>query len=67
MLPKYIKRLNDEPAFAGRRFATLDMKGVDPVNDKPEAGQVVNKAPASPPYTEFTLRTEQLPPAERSR
>jgi len=67
LLPKYIKRLNDEPAFAGRRFATLDMKGVDPVNDKPEAGQVANKAIVSPPFTEFALRTEQLPPVERSR
>jgi hypothetical protein len=26
LLPAYIRRLNDEPAFRGRRFATLDMR-----------------------------------------
>lgn len=67
LLPKYIKHLNDEPAFAGRRFAALDMKGVDPANDKPDAAQVANKAVVSAPYTEFALRTEQLSAAEPSR
>lgn len=60
LLPVYIGRLNAEPAFAGRRFATLDMKGVDPVADaKHDAG--ATPAPAKAPlprYTEFALRTE---------
>ncbi|MCH2219812.1 MAG: PilN domain-containing protein [Dechloromonas sp.] len=63
-LPAYIGRLNAEPAFAGRRFATLDMKAVDPAAERRDAGPgpapAVN-APARPPlprYTEFVLRTE---------
>ena len=59
LLPVYIGRLNDEPAFAGRRFAALDMQGVDPKEDKPEAatpGQA--KRVALPRFTEFALRTE---------
>lgn len=58
LLPTYINRLNNEPAFAGRRFAALDMTGVDPAAEKhgdtPEAARA--KAPAR--YTEFALRTE---------
>lgn len=30
LLPAYIRRLNSEPAFQGKRFAALDMKGVEP-------------------------------------
>ena len=60
LLPVYINRLNAEPAFAGRRFAALDMKGVEPVADKQDAAP--NAAPARkvvmPRYTEFALRTE---------
>lgn len=67
LLPKYINRLNDEPAFAGRRFATLDMKAVDPASDKPEAGQAPAKASNLAAYTEFALRTEQPASAERRR
>ena len=59
LLPVYIGRLNAEPAFAGRRFAALDMKGVEPAPASPET-------PAAPParaavlprHTEFVLRTE---------
>lgn len=59
LLPEYIGRLNAEPAFAGRRFAALDMKGVEPAPASPET-------PAAPParaavlprHTEFVLRTE---------
>ncbi len=65
LLPTYIGRLNAEPAFAGRRFATLDMKAVDPAAEKREAASsvapVAAKAAAQPPlprYTEFVLRTE---------
>jgi hypothetical protein len=58
LLPTYINRLNDEPAFAGRRFAALDMKGVDPADEKHDdtASAAKTKGPAR--YTEFTLRTE---------
>lgn len=65
LLPVYISRLNSEPAFAGRRFATLDMKAVDPAAERrdPAAGGASVAAPAStrpalPRYTEFVLRTE---------
>lgn len=59
LLPVYIDRLNDEAAFAGRRFAALDMKGVDPVEEKPVApGTGPVKAAALPRFTEFVLRTE---------
>lgn len=63
LLPTYIARLNDEPAFAGRRFATLDMKGVDPADEKREtatpASTTTSQAKAvMPRYTEFALRTE---------
>jgi len=30
LLPAYIRRLNAEPAFRGRHFAALDMRGVEP-------------------------------------
>lgn len=56
LLPTYIGKLNAEPVFADRRFATLDMKSVDPA-DAPPGG----KAPVAPArYTEFVLRTEEL-------
>ncbi len=67
LLPTYINRLNDEPAFAGRRFAALDMKGVDPADAKPEAAASAVKAKAPARYTEFTLRTELLGGRERAR
>jgi hypothetical protein len=59
LLPTYIGKLNDEPAFAGRRFSALDMKGFDPADDKRDAAPaavVKVKAPAR--YTEFVLRSE---------
>ncbi len=61
LLPVYINRLNAEPAFAGRRFATLDMKGVEPSEARTEARG--DAAQAAKPvttvrYTEFVLRTE---------
>lgn len=67
LLPTYINRLNDEPAFAGRRFAALDMKGVDPADEKPEAAATAVKAKAPARYTEFTLRTELVAGQERAR
>lgn len=59
LLPVYINRLNDEPAFAGRRFSALDMKGFDPLDEKREVAsgtEVQTKVKAR--YTEFVLRTE---------
>jgi len=62
LLPAYIGRLNAEPAFAGRRFATLDMKAIDPAAERREATGVPVAAsvarPTLPRYTEFVLRTE---------
>lgn len=64
LLPVYIGRLNAESAFAGRRFATLDMKGVDPADNTQETAAAQAPAKASVPrYTEFALRTE----AEKAR
>lgn len=67
LLPTYINRLNDEPAFAGRRFATLDMKGFDPADDKRSDSppSVKTKVPAR--YTEFALRTELIAGQEKAR
>lgn len=67
LLPTYINRLNDEPAFAGRRFAALDMKGVDPADEKPEAAASAVKPKVPARYTEFTLRTELVAGQERAR
>lgn len=59
LLPIYISRLNAEPAFAGRRFAALDMKGIDPAEEKRDAAAPsVRGKVALPRYTEFVLRTE---------
>jgi len=61
LLPAYINRLNAEPAFAGRRFAALDMKGVEPVDPKLDDNKALAatvKAASVAPYTEFVLRTE---------
>lgn len=61
-LPDYMARLNGETAFRGKRFAALDMLGVEAQNpDKTEAagGTAADKAKARPlpKFTEFTLRS----------
>lgn len=60
LLPIYIRRLNGEAAFAGRRFEALDMKGELPQADG--AGDGATGAPAvsrpSRPFTEFSLRSD---------
>lgn len=60
LLPEYINRLNAEPAFAGRRFAALDMQGVEPKAEKADEApaNAQPKAAPTPRYTEFALRTE---------
>jgi hypothetical protein len=56
LLPRYIDRLNGEPAFSGRRFSALEMKGVDPAAVQPAQSNA--PAPAPSRYTEFVLRSE---------
>ncbi|MBP5986600.1 MAG: hypothetical protein KA538_05395 [Azonexus sp.] len=58
LLPMYINRLNAEPAFAGRRFATLDMKGVEPAAARADAAPAPATAVTTARFTEFVLRTE---------
>lgn len=60
LLPTYINRLNGEPAFAGRRFAALDMKGVEPTPVNADAAPTATPASPAPAvrYTEFVLRSE---------
>lgn len=61
LLPGYIAKLNGESAFAGRKFAALDMKAVEPAAEKAPAGQVSNdaKAKPGPRFVEFALTTER--------
>lgn len=69
LLTAYVGKLNDEAAFAGRRFSALNMKGVVPAaagdaapNAVPAAAPAT--APATAPYTEFVLTTAAMPSAE---
>ena len=62
-LPAYVQRLSSEAAFKGRRFAALDMLGVEAEEPKTD-GRLLRPA-VSPPgalllprYVEFTLRSE---------
>ena len=58
-LPSYLQRLAAESAFKGRRFAALDMRRVDPTQDKPGEGAAPAPAasPALPRHVEFVLRS----------
>jgi hypothetical protein len=67
LLPTYINKLNDEPAFAGRRFAALDMKSFDPADAKRDDPAAAAKAKVSVRYTEFALRTELQAGQEKAR
>lgn len=67
LLPSYIARLNAEPAFRGRQFASLEMKSVVPDDSKQpgdkkplataEKGSPSGKTAVAPtqPFTEFSL------------
>lgn len=66
-LPGYVQRLSAEPVFQGRRFATLEMRSVEPELPKPEQAGVVKTAapavpqqlaPVLPRFVEFVLRSE---------
>ena len=66
-LPVYVQRLRGEPVFAGRRFAALEMLGVDPAELKADAS-AGGQAPTSeqapeatlPRFVEFVLRSEKV-------
>lgn len=51
-LPEYIRRLNAEPAFRGRSFASLDIRQPAADKTKPSAAAGVREKSA---YVEFTL------------
>lgn len=61
-LPAYVQRLGEEKVFAGRRFAALEMRGVEPEKaaDAAAAGGKVPPASTEPAvrYVEFRLRSE---------
>ena len=64
-LPLYVQRLSAEPVFHGRRFATLDMRSIEPEVPKADAVAAVTPvakpaelSPHQPPrYVEFALRS----------
>ena len=62
LLPAYIAKLNDETAFSGRKFASLDMKSVDPALEKMPTGQASSdsKPKPGPRFVEFALTTERV-------
>jgi len=61
-LPGYVQRLSGEPVFHGRRFATLDMRRVEPEASKADAVAAQPPVPsATPPrYVEFVLRSANV-------
>lgn len=66
LLPRYIGRLNEDPAFAGRRFSALEMKGVTAAAPEAAATAAPAKTQAARrPHTEFVLRTDQVPAMEK--
>jgi hypothetical protein len=67
-LPAYVQRLSSEPVFQGRRFAALEMRGVDPDDPKTDQPGVARVADAAsqqavarlPRFVEFILRSENV-------
>ena len=62
-LPPYVQKLGQEPAFQGRRFATLEMLGVVPKDDKKKTGVTAAPGPVEaslPPFIEFVLHSESF-------
>ena len=65
-VPAYVQRLDAIPVFQGRRFAALDMRGVEEPADSAVAapsqpdGKEVAVKPKLPPYVEFALRSEHI-------
>ena len=67
MLPVYIGRLDGDAVFAGKRFAALEMKDVDPAAEHPDRERKEETSPAPKRhFTEFVLRTEAVAPTERT-
>ena len=70
-LPAYVQSLSAEPVFQGRRFAALEMRDVEPVDQPvavPPAGKVGADNGATqalplklPRFVEFVLRSENMP------
>jgi hypothetical protein len=65
-LPAYVQRLSGEPVFQGRRFAALEMRGVDPDEQKSDQTSALSVADAAaerqaaarlPRFVEFVLRS----------
>lgn len=54
LLPVYVRRLDGEPSFHGRRFAALEMKGVTPLAPAKNADRPATKPER--PYVEFVLQ-----------
>lgn len=62
LLPKYLRRLESEPVFRGRKFSALDMRGgewVSPPADGATGTVAENKQ--RPWFVEFNLRTVDAP------
>jgi hypothetical protein len=74
-LPAYVQRLRSEPVFQGRRFAALEMRGVDPDEQNTEppgtakvSAKVVpsQSVPSAPRFVEFVLRSENVDAVDAS-
>lgn len=68
LLPDYIRRLNGESAFRGRRFDALEMKGVLPPPAATAAGGVPpgGEQLRLPKHTQFVLRASNAPQTVKS-
>jgi hypothetical protein len=74
-LPAYVQGLRSEPVFQGRRFAALEMRGVDPEEQNTEPSGTARvpstvsppqSAPGVPRFVEFVLRTENVDATDAS-
>ncbi|HUY03847.1 MAG TPA: PilN domain-containing protein [Rhodocyclaceae bacterium] len=61
-LPEYIRRLNSEPAFQGRSFATLSIRRPD---DKPGAAAPGSSSAGPAAYVDFVLTQSASAAAEK--
>jgi hypothetical protein len=74
-LPAYVQGLRSEPVFQGRRFAALEMRGIDPDEQNTEppgtakvsaTGVPPQSVPGVPRFVEFVLRSENIDAADAS-
>lgn len=63
LLPKYLRRLENEPVFRGRHFSALEMRGSEwvPTPAVGTAAPAVAEKKEGPWYVEFSLRTVDTP------